>query len=102
LRTRFRKPLLYPLSYGGACGHCIRLGNGRSIGRNPDALLADRRFDRPMTVDGRCAGSLETAPSAESGTAVCPVCGTRLPLGYAGRVPVHDVPPPEPAAPDAR
>ena len=49
----------------------------------------------------RCAGSLTLPVEATSGepdeTGVCSVCGTPMKLGYGGRLPVHEVPPP-PAA----
>ena len=43
----------------------------------------------------RCAGSLTLPVEATSGapdeTGVCTVCGTRIKLGYGGRLPVHHV-----------
>ncbi len=48
----------------------------------------------------RCAGSLMLPVEATSGApdepGVCGVCGTRMKLGYGGRLPVHDTPTPEP------
>jgi hypothetical protein len=51
-----------------------------------------------MNDDRNCSGSLKLIATAERPTVngtwqgECPVCGTGVELGYAGRVPVHEPP----------
>ena len=60
-----------------------------------------------MNNDDKCSGSLKLIATADrpatigSWTGECPQCGTRVELGYAGRVPVHE-PPRNGGRPDER
>ena len=59
MRTRFRKPLLYPLSYGGSLAN----GSGSSFLRSP-CLVHDRPAGRPARADARLAEQDERVVAA--------------------------------------
>ena len=76
LRTRFRKPLLYPLSYGGVSAQPCGFVDGRAC----------KSLYRPPRVESRATGArlrpLSTAHSSAVATTITPQIGETL--GWIG------------------
>jgi hypothetical protein len=72
--------------------------SARSVSQTPRIReSADGKHRRTLTRStvvgaSECPGSLTAAllSDAQADVAACPFCGARLPVGYGGRLPVHE------------